>query len=388
MTIRLTQPPPHNAIRVKDNYNMKVLLLTTHLNIGGVTSYTINLARALKNKGITVYIGSAGGELLEKVNRSGIKHIGLNVKTKFEFNPKLILSLVKLRSFIIKNNIDIVHSQTRVTQVLGVAAAKLTGVSFVSTCHGFFKKSRLGRKMFGAWGNFAIAISDAVRGHLINDLGLKKENVYLIYNGVDANSFSPEGVGDELGAFKYNLGLDTSPVIGSVSRLSPVKGLNYLLLAMKDILKELPEAKLLLVGEGPSKRHLMELARKLGIEKNVFFASSTTDTRRFLDIIDVFVFYSLEEGLGLSLLEAMACGKPCVASNVGGVSSIIEDGVTGILVPPKDTHTLKSAIIKVLKNAPLKERLALNGKKVIKNKFSLDNMVVEVINVYKKSCKK
>ena len=119
-----------------------------------------------------------------------------------------------------------------------------------------------------------------------------------------------------------------------------------------------------------------------GIEKNVFFASNTMDTRRFLAIINVFVFYSLEEGLGLSLLEAMAAGKPCVASGVGGISSVIEDNVTGLLVPPKDPHALKEGILRVLKDASLGAYLAEKGKALIKKKFSLEKMVTEVMDVY------
>jgi len=364
---------------------MKVLLLATHLNIGGVAVYTINLAKGLKKKDIFVSVASSGGELVKRLEKSGIPHLTLGIRTKCEFNPKLILAFFKLLMFIKKNNIDIIHAQTRVTQVLAYFCSRFSGASYVSTCHGFFKKTRIARRLFSAWGSHVIAISDVVVEHLVKDLSVKRDDVSLIYNGVDNEAFSQALDKDEKGILKSNLGLDKSPVIGSISRLSPVKGLKYLLLAMKDILCEMPEARLLLVGEGPSKEYLMGLARKLGIENNVFFALNTTQTQRFLSIIDVFIFYSLEEGLGLSLLEALASGKSCVASNVGGVSSIIEDGVTGILVPPKDTHALKDAIIRVLKDKRLSASLAKKGNAMVKEKFSLDKMVKGVIDVYKKS---
>ena len=135
----------------------------------------------------------------------------------------------------------------------------------------------------------------------------------------------------------------------------------------------------------PSKDYLVGLSKKLGIENNVFFALSSTEGARFLSIIDVFVFYSLEEGLGLSLLEAMAAGKPCVASCVGGVSSVIEDGINGILVPPRDTHALKEAILKIFKDVDLGEELAQRGKALISRKFTLDQMVNGTIDVYRKT---
>lgn len=364
---------------------MNVLLLTTHLNIGGVAVYTVNLAKGLKRKNVRVFVSSSGGDLVKTLKKEGISHLGVNVRTKFEFHPKLIFAFFKLLTFIKKNNINVIHAQTRVTQVLAYLVSVFSGASYVSTCHGFFKKTRISRKLFAAWGEAVIAISDAVKEHLVKDFNVKADNVFLIYSGVDSEAFSRPVAEEARGALRHNLGFDKSPVIGSVSRLSPVKGLRYLLFAMKDILREIPEARLLLVGEGPSKDYLTELAKKLDIEKDVFFALNTTETQRFLSIIDVFVFYSLEEGLGLSLLEALASGKPCVASNVGGISSVIENGVTGILVPPKDTHALAEAIVKTLKDRRLSAALAENGKTLVKEKFSLDRMVEEVIGVYGKT---
>ncbi|UCD55399.1 MAG: glycosyltransferase family 4 protein [Candidatus Omnitrophota bacterium] len=367
---------------------MRVLLLTTHLNIGGVAVYTLNLARGLKKKNVSVWIASSGGDLVKTLEKDGIFHLPLGIKTKSEFNPKLIFAFFKLLIFIKKNNIDVIHAQTRVAQVLAYLSSRFSGASYVSTCHGFFKKSRIARKLFSAWGRHVIAISDAVVDHLVKDFNIKRKNVFLIYNGVDKEAFSQIVDKDEKGILKSNLGLAKSPVIGSISRLSPVKGLKYLLFAMKDILRDMPEVRLLLVGEGPSKEYLLGLAKKLGIENNVFFALNTTQTQRFLSIIDIFIFYSLQEGLGLSLLEALASGKPCVASNVGGVASIIEDGMTGILVPPKDTHALKDAIIKILKDKELSASLARKGNALIEEKFSLEKMVEGVVDVYKKACQK
>jgi len=367
---------------------MKVLLLTTHLSIGGVAVYTVNLARGLKSRGIPVYIASSGGELVKMVENEGISHLTLNMKTKCEFNPRLMPSILKLSSFIKKNNIDIIHAQTRVAQIMAHVVCFLNATSLVTTCHGFFKHGRLSRRVFPAWGNNCIAISDQVRDHLVKDHRVKSDNVFLIYTGVDSEKFSAKFPEEEKGALRTNLGFDKSPIIGSVSRLSPVKGLRYLLLAMKDILREEPQAHLLLVGEGPSKDCLMELAKRLGIENSVFFALNTTETERFLSIIDVFVFCSLEEGLGLSLLEALASGKPCVASNVGGISSIIEDGKSGILVPPKDPHALKDAILKVLRDKNLKRSLSEKGSVLVKEKFTLNNMIDQVAGVYERAIKK
>ncbi|MBL7157885.1 MAG: glycosyltransferase family 4 protein [Candidatus Omnitrophica bacterium] len=366
---------------------MKVLILTTHLNIGGVASYTVNLAKGLQKRSIPVWVASSGGDLKKVLGEHDIPHLQVSVKTKCEFHPKLCFAFFKLLTFVKENKIDIIHAQTRTAQILAYALSKATGAKFISTCHGFFKSKRISRRLFSAWGDSVIAISDAVRDHLIKDFRINHDKVFLIYNGVDTEAFSAEISSDEEMRLKRNLGFAKCPVIGSISRLSPVKGLKYLLFAMKDLLKSVPEAQLLLVGEGPSKDFLTGLAKKLGIENNVFFAESTIRIQRFLSIMDVFVFSSLEEGLGLSLLEALASGKSCVASDVGGVSSIIEDGVTGILVPPKDAHALKEAIERVLNDENLRVSLARNGRDLVKEKFSLDKMIGEVIDAYDKTRK-
>ena len=205
-----------------------------------------------------------------------------------------------------------------------------------------------------------------------------KENVFLIYNGVDTESFSRPADEAEKNALKDNLGFEKFPIIGSISRLSPVKGLTYLFFAMKDILRRMPEAHLLLVGEGPAKERLMELAKKLGIETNIFFALSTTQTKRFLTIIDVFVFYSLEEGLGLSLLEAMASGLPFVATDGGGpVRDVVSPKQQEYVVPAGDIEGFSQKVVDLLSNDKERDVLAKEGLSHVK-KYSLG----EIVNIF------
>jgi len=364
---------------------MNILLLTTHLNIGGVGVYTVNLAKALKKEGVSAYVASAGGELLPVLKKNHIPHIKAAIKTKCEFHPKLIPAFFALRKVVKKYKVDVIHAQTRVAQVLGYFLSRSAGVPFVATCHGFFKESRPARRVFAAWGDRTIAISDAVKEHLLKDFGLKENTVHLIYTGIECEKFAPgardgfreDGIGEK--------GLANHPVVGTVTRLSPVKGLKYLIFAVKDIMRRTPEVRLLFVGEGPEKASLISLVKNLGMEENVFFAPNTADTAKYLNIMDVFVFYSLEEGLGLSLLEAMAAGRPCVASCVGGVPSVMEDGKNGILVPPKDQDALKKAISRLLEEKDFARELAENARNLVKRKFTLDKMVKEVIDVYKKA---
>ncbi len=373
---------------------MKVLLLTTHINIGGVGLYLLNLAKALKKRKIECFVASSGGNLEGYFKTARIPHLTLNIKTKFEFNPKLIPGIFKLIRFAKTNDIDIIHAHTRVTQVLGQIVSRFTTLKrctfltgqakphFVTTCHGFFESRRLSRRFFPCWGEAVIAISQAVKTHLINDFKLPENRISLIYNGIDLEERSKTLTEEEKRFLKENLTLGKGPVVGSIGRLSPVKGYKYLLFAMKDLKRVIPDVKLLIIGEGPSGNELRDLSKKLNLGDSVSFMKSTLDIRRFLALMDIFVFPSIQEGLGLSLIEAMASGKVCIATSIGGISSVIEDGKNGLLVPPGDSHSLTEAMKRLLLDKELFSRLQNAAIDSVKEKFSLDKMVEETIRFY------
>lgn len=361
---------------------MKILLLTTRLQYGGIGVYTVTLAEALKQRGHSLRVASGGGELVAELEARGIEHIYLNINTKSEVNPIVWLASGNLIGSIEKNKPNIIHAQTRVTQVLAYLVWRRRQIPYVSTCHGFFRP-RLGRRVFPCWGQKAIAISEAVREHLVNDLKVKKENVSLVYNGVDTERFKRSLAQNEAAAYKSNIGLKDGPVIGVIARLSPVKGHRFLLMAMKEVLRDVPEAQLLIIGDGPIKAELVNLALQLNIAGSVFLEGSTPDTTKPLSIIDVFVLPSLQEGLGLSIMEAMAAGRPVVGTDVGGVYSLIKDGKTGLLVPPQDATGLAQAILELLKDRDKANRLGQQAQRFVTEKFSLDHMVDEIEKVYR-----
>jgi len=367
---------------------MKVLLLTTHINIGGVGLYTLNLAKGLRQRGIDCIVASSGGSLLDYFRTEGIPLMHLDIKTKFEFNPKLIPSVRRLINFGKKTDLDIVHAHTRVTQVMAQVVSKFTEASFVSTCHGFFNKRKISRMLFPCWGNKIIAISQAVKDHLKNDFNIPEKDITIIHNGIDFKKHEGVFIKKEKEALKRKFKIRTGPVLGSIGRLSPVKGYKYLLFALKDIKKDFPETSLILIGEGPEEPSLRAVTKKLGLEKSVIFMNSTLDTKKFLQIMDIFIFPSLQEGLGLSLLEAMACGKACIATTIGGISDIITDGENGLLVPPSDSYHLKEAIKRLLLDKKLCSNIEQHALQSVKHKFSLDKMVDGTVEFYKYVLKK
>ena len=358
---------------------MNILILANHFNAGGISSYILNLAEGLIARGHRVYVGSSGGQWRLRLEKLNIKHLYLPLNTKSIISPRLIGAYFALKKIIEKEGIEIIHTQTRVSSVLAHWVSLKAGVPFLSTAHGFFRP-RWVRLMFPCWGKFVIAISEAVKEHLIKDFGVSLDKIMLVHNGIDVTTSQVPGpTSHEL---KESYGLNAGPVVGIIARLSEVKGHKFLLAAMKKVLEEIPEAQLLSIGEGKIKKDLENLAKNLKLEKKVKFVPAVSDTAEALSIMDVFVMPSLQEGLGLSVMEAMRAGVPVVASAVGGIFSLVKDNETGILVKPKDSAALASAIIELLKNKTRAAQLSAQAKDLIVNEFSLEKMVQETEKVY------
>lgn len=345
--------------------------------------YVVTLAESLKQNGHEVFVSSCGGELVERLDRENIPHIKIDIDTKFELNPKVMAGICGLRGPVRKNSIEIIHTNTRVTQVMGKALSLMTAARHVSTCHGFFKP-RAPRVLFGCWGMRVIAISGAVRDHLKNDFNIAESRIALIHNGIDAEAFKKEFSDAEKKAIKNLLGLKLGgPVIGIIARLSSVKGHKFLITAMKKVISEIKNAQLLIIGEGDEEPGLRQLVKELGLEDSVVFSKSVSDTTGPLSVMDIFVLPSLEEGLGLVLLEALCMARPVIASNVGGINSIIKDNITGKLVPPKDPETIARSIMDFLKDREKAARLGRKGQEFVSRNFALSDMVRKVETVYK-----
>ncbi len=359
---------------------MNILILTTHFNTGGITSYILTLAKGLREKNHNVHVATSGGNMVEALSAFGCEHHTFNIKTKSELSPKLYFALGSILKLIKEKNIDVIHTHTRTTQVMGTLLSRKSVRAHVSTCHGFFKK-RLSRRIFPCWGKAVIAISEAVRAHLIADFGVDEKKVFLIHNGIDLSAFSP--VSEELRSQKRKeFNLKGGPVIGIIARLSDVKGHAILIGAMKQIVGKIPQASLLIVGEGKLEKDLKRQIKALGLENHILFYPIVNQTASMLSLLDVFVMPSLQEGLGLSVMEAQAMGLAVVASRVGGIPSLIEDGKTGLLVYPKDIDGLARAVVDLLTDKVKAKKIGQAARRFIESRFSADKMVQETIDCY------
>ena len=359
---------------------MNILLLANHFNAGGISSYIITLARGLIARGHTVYVASRGGQWLTRLEHDGIEHIYVPLRTKSIMSPKLLFSYFILKKVIKEKGIQLLHSQTRLTNVLAYWLSKKTDVPFVSTAHGFYT-ARWERLIFPCWGKRVIAISDAVKEHLIIDFKVSREKVRLVHNGIDIVP-RPSSLVPRPKEIRQSFGLKDGPVVGIIARLSEVKGHTYLITAMRKVIEHVPDAELLSIGDGTIKKELKDLGKSLALEAKLHFIPSVSDTTEALSVMDVFVMPSLQEGLGLAIMEAMAAGVPVAGSAVGGIASLIKDGHTGILVKPADSEALADAILELLKNREKAQAMASNAKALIEKEFSSEKMCEDTEKVY------
>lgn len=357
---------------------MNILFITNHLNVGGISSYLLTLTSGLKQKGHQIYLASSGGELEGKFIQAGITLFKVPLKTKNEISYKILLSFWKLRSLVLESNIDLIHSHSRTTQVLADLLSRVLGKPHVFTCHGFFKP-KIFRQIFGCWGQRIIAVSQQVKEHLIKDFKLNKFKISVVCNGVDIKNFGDSSNKDKL---RRQLSISTDFFVGIIARLSDVKGHTYLIQAMSEVIKEFPQSKLLIVGQGKTKDALTRQVNDLGLEASILFIPEIEDTKNLLVAMDIFVMPSLQEGLGLALMEAMAQGIPVVGSAVGGIKTLIQDKKNGLLVAPADSAALAGAIITLLNDAALRRALGGAARKFIIDNFSKEKMVNETEIVY------
>jgi len=225
-----------------------------------------------------------------------------------------------------------------------------------------------------------IAISEEIREGLIRD-GVPEERIHRIANFIDPEIFRPPGTGEK-DSLKERFGYGGKTLVLFAGRLVPRKGVGHLLQAWKEVTEEFPDARLLLLGDGPLQGELTEAARRLGVDKTVRFPGRVENVPEFLRAADVFVLPSLQEGLSNSLLEALASGLPTVATGIGGVIDVVEDGRTGLLVPPGDVSALSKALRTVFTDPDLSERLSRAGQEAIREAYGLEDRVRRYRDLY------
>ena len=225
-----------------------------------------------------------------------------------------------------------------------------------------------------------ICISDIVNRFANETQRINTKKLITIHNGIDSEHAVSE---KRTSGLRKELGIPADhSVICTIAHMEEHKGIKYLLESASLLLQSRNDVSFLIVGEGALKEELRKTCVVLKIEKNVIFAGERSDIPEILSLTDIFVLPSLREGLSLAILEAMACGKPVIATNVGGVPEVVKDGISGILVSPKDPEALHSAMNELLGDREKRKKMGHNGKRVCNESFDSETMIGKIEDLY------
>ncbi len=349
----------------------------TSLGLGGAETLVLSYLKNLDPRKYSLfvcYLREKPDDLSEEM--SGYATM-INLKIKNKFNPLTIFQLLKVLREI---QPDITHThlfQPRIYTTLANLFYRKTVL--ITHKHSIvnIKKHHL-FILLEMVINFAnkkiIAISESVKNSLSKFEFIPHNKIFVLHNCIDYQKFNKEAV-------KKNNFDGNDIVIGIVGRIEKVKGIEYLILAMKIILAKFPNVKLEIIGDGSELSNLKSLAESSGISKSVFFFGKFKDVIPFYKRMDIFVLPSVLEGFGIVLLEAMASGIPVVATNVNGIKEVVADMKNGLLIPSRNPEAIAQAVIKLIENPELTYNLVNNGLERARN-FDIQSHINKLENLY------
>lgn len=366
---------------------LSVLHIISDTNIGGAGRYLLTFLEHYDRKRLTVYVLCPPASLLLKqCAAAGIAtYTSPYLAGDRSFGWRGLSGLFRNVKAIVKDcHIDIVHTHASFS---GRLAARAAGVSrIVYTKHrmdwgvhrGWMKKQGIAL-LNRLTSHKVIAVSRAVQDDLLQN-GVPKEKIALIYNGMDIRKYKEQAASGDLRA---GLGIGTDRVVGMVARLEPEKGHKYFLEAAKRVLEKLENVFFIIVGTGSLASELADTAQRLGISERVLFTGFQENVAQFTAIMDVVVVPSLTEAFGISMIEGMCLGKPCVASAVGGLLEIAgPDGQAALLVPPGDAEAMAAKIISLLENPGLAQAIGAKAAAEVERRFAAAAMSEAITRLY------
>lgn len=366
---------------------IRILQVITSLDRGGAENHLLALMTHADRQtfDFEVAILRGEGELLPNFREAGIPLHLLRARTRFD--PLALRRLVQLLR---KGRYDIVHSHLfRADIYAGLAVGQLGEHRplLVSTRHNddrFFLNPFIGilHYMMSSRQDLIIAISDHIARFTVSRGVRQPERVRRVYHGLEPPvTLALEREGQRI---RQELGLAAEDfVVGNVGRLALQKGQRHLIGAMPALLEQVPRAHAVIAGGGDLEEYLRDLATEVGVAERVHVLGPRRDVPALMHAVDVFAMPSIWEGFGLVLLEAMAAGRPIVASRVATIPEVVLDGETGVLVPPGDPQALAEALARLANDPQLATQLGEAGRERLRCHFSIDKMVGDTELLYR-----
>ena len=374
---------------------MKIAIIRSSLHKGsGQAVHIQELSRQLIKLGNDVQIFS------RRIENPALSTIGTELKFPLDNVPFLRHAGFASKCLAAITNYDVVHTQYHPEIIAGNWLHKCKKLAHVFTYHGFApiriwrnpsQKLKMIDHRIGVYFSIRreldriIAVSHFLKRELINWYHLNPDLVRVIYNGVDLERFNPNVRG---GKVRETYSVGDAPLVTFIGRLAPYKGFQFLLEAIPQVLQEVPDTRFMFVGEARfDVPRLSDILKNQKIRKAVVFTGYVDDELLpgFYASCDVFCYPSLWEGFGLTPAEAQAVGKPVVAFKTCALPEVVQDGVTGFLVPPRDSSSLAKAIVRLLRDTELRKRMGTEARMEVEKKFSWENAARNTIAVYKEA---
>lgn len=376
--------------------NKSVFIAIPVLNVGGTEMQTLNLASVLLKAGYKITVccyHEYDSSMVSQMETAGARVILM----KLQRSDGVWRLNKKLRALFKEIHPDIVHIQYIAPGLVPIIAAKFSGIRTIFAtvhqpgriygwkpkllirtasylCTAFFCNSKSVEESW--FGNSELFSS--------NEMNSSRKH-FTIYNGVDVDNIDKITRSADRKRIKESLDIGNKKVIGAVGRLRSEKGQSISLHAMVDVIKVLPDTVLLVVGDGPDRRHLEQTAKRLGIDRHVIWLGQKDQNEVFqlYSIMDTVAVPSVFEGFGLSAAEAMAAGCPVVGTRVDGLAETIEEDVTGYAVPVNDSRELAAALIRLLSNPAKAKAMGLRGYERVRKMFSIGRFAESTIAAYR-----
>ncbi|MFC1515070.1 glycosyltransferase [Candidatus Omnitrophota bacterium] len=371
---------------------MNILYIEGSGDFGGATVGLINMLKFIdrsKYKPFVVCLYS--GRHVDVLRKAFVDVVVLKSNFIVSKRPGRVLSflntllarfshVMQLLFLIRRLKIKLVHCNNGV-YTPGVLAVKLSGIPYIAHLRSLPGRLRLLTKFSGRFADRIVAISRAVRDCYLKQ-GCRFQNIIVINDGIDINYVNKSAMNKNNGFRKKFNVTSGEYIIGTVSRLSKEKGIGFLVDALPLIAKSVRDFKCFIVGDGPLLEDLKKKVNSLGFTEKVIFTGKLDNPFYVLSNFDVFVLPSIKEGLSLSIMEAMTLGVPVVATKVGGIKEIIDDGVDGLLVDEADPESLSRAVLLLIKDSNLREKIRKNSLEKSMNRFSMCKSVKKIQRIY------
>jgi glycosyltransferase involved in cell wall biosynthesis len=370
-------------------FRLRILQIVDGFRMGGAENKLWELIRRLDRKKYEIMLANVGptGPLQAQFEQLGIEIF--DIRRRWAFDP---LPFFKLYGLMRQRRIDIVQTTLFWADFVGAIAAKLAGVPVILSWetvshegdpyHNNFQR-RNGYRLAMKCVDLVIAVSHEVKQSLVRRRGIPEEKIRVIHYGVDLAQFHPNGR-DHVLAKRQEIGIRPEDfLIGVVARLEPWKGHRYFVEAFAEVARQFPDARVILVGDGSLRGELEAMAGERNLQDRILFLGIRKDVAQLVNCLDLFVLPSLPgEGLPNVLLEAMACGKPVIATQVGGVPELVHDSQNGYLAPPGDAETLRDTLERALCNREKLKQLARAGQETVQKNFSLNQQIAKFENTF------